>query len=261
MTIFRTLLLLLLAYLVFVVFSLPASFATKRLNAAVQQVQVNDVEGSIWSGDARDIRYQGVPIGALEWRARPLGVLQGEWKNHLRLNGVIAGEGELAVAVNGLLNLYDTRLDTTLPALIQTLGRRIPVQVRDYRGEIAADISKAAIEIESRQLDWLEGVFELRKLQSSDAQYLGDFAADVSTIGKGRYKAVVNSTSDRGLQVDGVITTNLQGDIELDIKVAKVELLGEQAASLIQRFMKKTDDGYYRFRWQGNIKYLKMFLG
>ena len=261
MRIFRILLLLLLAYLLFVVFTFPASFATTRLNAAVPQVQVEGVDGSIWSGGASDVRYQGVAIGALEWKAQPLGVFQGEWKNHLVLNGIVDGEGELAVAINGLLNIYDMTLNTTLSELVENLDKRIPAQMKQFHGEMRADIKRVAIEIESKKLNWLEGQFFLKQLKIPDGSSVGDFAAEVTTIEKEKFRTVVHSTSDQGLQLQGVITATQQGEVELDIRLANVAVLGERTARLIQRFMKKSDDGYYRFQWQGNVKYLMVLLG
>ena len=261
MKIFRILLILLLAYVAFVVFTFPASFATTRLNAAVPQVQVSDVDGSIWSGGAGDIRYQGIAIGALEWKAQPLGVLQGEWKNHLVLNGIVDGEGELAYGIDGEVNLYDMTLNTTFSKLIGSLGKRIPTQMKQFQGEMQADIVKMAVEPNTKKLTWLEGAFFLNKLQLSDGHYLGDFAAEVATIEKQKFRTEVHSTSDRGLQLQGVIIATQQGEVEVDLRLAKVEVLGKQAAKLIKRFMKKSDDGYYRFQWQGNVKYLMMLMG
>ncbi len=145
MKIFRILILLLLAYLAFVVFTFPASFATTRLNAAKPEVQINDVDGSIWSGGAGDIRYQGIPIGALEWSAQPLGILQGEWKNHLVLNGIVDGEGELSYGIDGVVNLYNTTLDTNVSEIVDHLHQRIPAQMKQFKGEVQADIIKMAV--------------------------------------------------------------------------------------------------------------------
>lgn len=261
MKIIRILLIILLAYLAFIVFTFPASFATTRLNAAKPEVQINDVDGSIWSGGAGDIRYQGIPIGALDWKAQPLGIFQGEWKNHLVLNGIVDGEGELAYGIDGVVNLYNTTLNTTFSEIVGNLHKRIPLQMRDFQGEMQADIAKMAVEPQSKKLIWLEGEFILSKLKMPEGRYLGDFAAEVTTIEKQKFRTVVHSTSDRGLQLQGVITATQQGEIELDIKLANVDLLGERAASMIQRFMKKSDDGYYRFQWQGNVKYLMLLLG
>lgn len=261
MRISRILLLLLLAYLAFVVITFPASFATTRLNAAMPEVQVKDVDGSIWSGGARDIRYHGIAIGALDWNAQPLGVFQGEWKNHLVLNGMIDAEGELAYGIGGDVNLYNTTLDTTVSKLTNGLAGRIPEQIGRFQGEVAADIAIMAVEPQTRKLTWLEGEFFLRKLQIIDGLYLGDFAAEVTTIEKEKFRTVLHSTGDKGLQLQGVVTATQQGEIELDIRLANVDLLGKQTASMIQRFMQKTDDGYYQFQWQGNVKYLMMLLG
>lgn len=261
MKIIRILLLLLFAYVAFVVFTFPATFATTRLNEAKPEVQINDVGGSIWSGGAGDIRYQGIPIGALDWNAQPLGVFQGEWKNHLTLNGIVDGEGELAVSINGNVNLYNARLNTTISELSENLTRYIPGQMGQVQGELTADIDKMAVEPQTRKLTWLKGDFFLSKLQMSDGLYLGDFAAEVTTVEKQKFSAAVHSTSDRGLQLQGIVTATQQGEVELDIRLAKLDVLGKQAASMIQRFMKKGTDGYYRFQWQGNVKYLMMLLG
>lgn len=261
MKIFRILLLLILAYLAFIVFTFPATYATTRLNAAKPEVQINDVEGSIWSGGAGEISYKGITIGALDWNAQPLGIIQGEWKNHLRLNGIADAEGELAVTLNGDVNLYKTKLNTTVSQLNEKLTRYIPAQMQQLDGELSADIVKLAVEPKSRQLTWLEGEFTLNKLQMSNGLYLGDYTAEVTTVGKQKFRTELQSTSDKGLQLKGFVIATPQGEIELDLRVANIDMLGKQAASMIQRFMKKTDDGYYRFKWQGNVKYLMMLLG
>ncbi len=224
-------------------------------------MQINDVDGSIWSGGAGDIRYQGIPIGALEWSAQPLGILQGEWKNHLVLNGIVDGEGELSYGIDGVVNLYNTTLDTNVSEIVDHLHQRIPAQMKQFKGEVQADIIKMAVDPQTKKLLWLQGNFLLSKLQMSQEHYLGDFAAEVTTIDKQNFRTEVQSTSDKGLQLQGVIIASQDGEIDLDIKLAKVEVLSERAASMIRRFMKKTDDGYYRFQWQGNVKYLMMLWG
>jgi hypothetical protein len=261
MKIFRILILLLLAYLAFVVFTFPASFATTRLNAAKPEVQINDVDGSIWSGGAGDVRYQRVAIGALEWKTQPLGIFQGEWKNHLVLNGIVDGEGELAYGIDGVVNLYNTTLNTNFSEIVDHLHQLIPAQMKQFKGEVQADIITMAVDPQTKKLLWLQGNFLLNKLQMSEGHYLGDFTAEVTTIDKQKFRTEVQSTGDKGLQLQGVIIASQDGEIDLDIKLARVEVLSERAASMIQRFMKKTDDGYYRFQWQGNVKYLMLLLG
>jgi hypothetical protein len=261
MKILRILLLLLLAYAVFAIATLPASFATKRIDAALADVEVNAVDGSIWSGSANAINYQGVALGALEWSARPASILRGEWRNHLLLDGIVSGEGELAVDLDGMVWLYDATLHTSLAELNRRLAERLPSQVQQLRGGVDAEITKLAMEPRGRELHWLEGDFAVSELRLGDDDYLGDFAARVTTVGERRFRSEVRSTGDRGLQLQGVVTTNLQGDVELDLEIANLELFGDRAAELLRRLMQKTEQGYYRLRWQGNIKYLIMLFG
>lgn len=261
MKLLRILLLLLLGYVVFAIATLPASFATRRINAALADVEINAVDGSIWSGSANDINYQGVALGALEWNARPASLFRGEWRNHLLLDGVVSGEGELAVDLDGLVWFYDASLHTSLAELNRSLARRLPAQARQLRGGVDADITKFAVEPRGRELHWLEGDFAVTGLRLGDDFYLGDFAASVTTVGEQRFRSEVRSTGDRGLQLQGVVTTNLRGDVELDLEIANVELFGDRAAELMRRLMQKTEQGYYRLRWQGNIKYLIMLFG
>lgn len=257
----RILLLLLLAYAVFAIATLPASFATRRINAALADVEINAVDGSVWSGSANDINYQGVALGALEWRARPASIFRGEWRNHLLLNGIVSGEGELAVDLDGLVWLYDATLQTSLAELNRSLAKRLPAQAQQLRGVVDADITKFAVEPRGRELHWLEGEFVIEELRLGDDYYLGNFAARVTTVGEQRFRSEVRSTGDRGLQLQGVVTTSLQGDIELDLEIANVELFGDRAAELIRRLMQKSEQGYYRLQWQGNLKYLLMLFG
>jgi len=54
-------------YLIFLLATLPAGYATAWLQKRVPQLQLSGVNGSLWSGSAREVAWRGQEWGNLHW--------------------------------------------------------------------------------------------------------------------------------------------------------------------------------------------------
>lgn len=57
-----------IAYLVFLCATFPAAYTVRWLKADFPELQLSDVEGSVWSGHAATLTYQSEPLGAVSWQ-------------------------------------------------------------------------------------------------------------------------------------------------------------------------------------------------
>lgn len=60
-----------IAYLLFVVVTLPAGYVTPKLQAKVPGLALTGVTGTVFSGHAARAAWQDIDLGRLEWRFRP----------------------------------------------------------------------------------------------------------------------------------------------------------------------------------------------
>ena len=70
------------AFLGFLVAMVPASQLARRLPA---NIVLERPSGTIWSGQARSLAFQGRPLGALRWSCRPWRLVFLEWSCTVRL--------------------------------------------------------------------------------------------------------------------------------------------------------------------------------
>ena len=98
------------AYLLFLLATLPAVYATAWLEKRLPQVQLAGVDGSIWSGAAREFTYSGRSWGALRWHFDWRAPFSGHLGYRLQLHG--AGntlQGRIAASAAGTLFFQDVR--------------------------------------------------------------------------------------------------------------------------------------------------------
>lgn len=118
--------------------TLPASLIVSRLPP---QVTLEGVAGSIWSGSATRVAYQGVPVGALTWRSRPAALFTGRLAYDVdvaRTDGYL--RGALAVTFGGAVMAEGVQLSLPLTAL------NPQASANAWRGELRGTVQRARIE-------------------------------------------------------------------------------------------------------------------
>lgn len=118
--------------------TLPASLVVSRLPS---QVALDGVSGSIWSGSATSVSYQGVPVGALWWTARPAALFAGRLEYDVdvrRPDGYV--RGRIATTFGGAVTAQDVQL--ALP--ITALNPNPPPSA--WRGDLQGTVQRARLE-------------------------------------------------------------------------------------------------------------------
>jgi len=109
------------AFLAFVLVTLPASVITGRLERF--GVQTEEVQGSVWNGTAAMLRYRGTPLGQLQWQVHPLSLFGGRLRldAHLLQSESQSLRSALSLAPGGRMRFEN--LQGTFPlSLLSTFG-------------------------------------------------------------------------------------------------------------------------------------------
>jgi general secretion pathway protein N len=80
------------AFAVFLIAMIPATQVSKRLPKGYV---MTGVAGTVWSGQAADLRIEGQPVGAIDWFCRPWHLVRLRWSCRLTLRprgGEISGD-------------------------------------------------------------------------------------------------------------------------------------------------------------------------
>ncbi len=189
--------LLLAAYFVFLIGTLPAHLAAARIAAATQgAVEVIAPQGTIWRG-AAGLRIAGATLERIEWRFQAQRLFLGEWAYAVRITDA-AAHGEALVA-RGLSQWRVHQLVAQAQASL--VGRWLPLfGVVSPGGQIHIDATRLNFDEKNlegqAQLQWRAAALSL-----SDVRPLGDYAAEVSLRGAGADYVV--KTSSGALRIAG----------------------------------------------------------
>ena len=157
-------------------------------------VALSGLEGSIWSGSARDADAAGVYLRDMKWRMLPLQLLTG--KLAFAVEGTPAGgfiDTQAAVTLGGMLRFTDLRASVALAPLQQVAN------ISGLRGIANLDFER--IDVEDGVPVLVDGVLEVRDL----------LVPMVATVPIGGYKAEFFT------QEDGIVASVEDTDGTLDL--------------------------------------------
>ena len=176
----KWLLLGLAAYLVFLLASFPATHVIGRLTLP-QQIQISDVSGTIWNGQANSVRYDGLPINDVKWQLSFLPLLWGQLDLDLRAGNVrdtasISVNGPVSLSIADPNKLETQNLTVFVPAdlVVNHLPLPFPVQAK---GRIKVDIHQLTF---NQQCETLTGKGQWLKAEVPGSRgpiQLGNFEA------------------------------------------------------------------------------------
>jgi general secretion pathway protein N len=121
---------------------LPARIALDFVGGRLGPVQLGDVSGSLWKGQANPASINGEPIGALGWTLHPFSLFGARIDADLRLEGdTYNGTGAVSVQRDRTVRVRD--LDLRFPARRLEPVLDIPALV--LRGEVQVAIASAEV--------------------------------------------------------------------------------------------------------------------
>lgn len=210
MKLIRNLLLLVLVLAILAVLVLaflPARIALDFVGDRLGPVQLGEVSGSLWKGQASPASVNGQPIGTLGWRLHPLSLLGARVDADLTLQGdTYNGQGAVSVQRNRTFGVRDLQL--TMPA--QKLQPLLDIPALVFRGDVLVEIASA--ELKGGFPTQVQGRATWRNASvagSAEAQF-GEVITEFASAPDG---GVAGTVKDNGgpLQAQGTYTVNLLG--------------------------------------------------
>ena len=233
-----------LLYLFFLIYSLPASFALLFIQLP-KNIVLSSVSGTVWSGQARQVKYSSVNFGLLKWQIQPLHMLTGKLAANISLrNGKQFIRSEISIGLSGAIELEETRFLIDIESL-QPLTYGMPFS---YAGQLAGDFPVSFIH-KNHYLQFT-GQLELNdlKLTSPQAQSFGDINIDFSAQKDGSSSAQIKDAGGP-LSISGKLSLNKNARLTLAAKLSARET-GGSLDQLISILGKKDQSGRVQLNTQ-----------
>lgn len=198
-------LLLILAALVLAF--LPARIALDFVGGRLGPVQLGEVSGSLWKGEANPASVNGEPIGALGWTLHPLSLLGARVDADLTLRGD-TWNGQGAVSVNRDRSVRVRDLDLRFPA--RKLEPAIDIPALVFRGEVQVALAEAELKGGFPTAVRGSATWKDAAVAGSAEARFGDLTTDFASDGSG---GIAGTLRDGGgpLQLEGSYSASLLG--------------------------------------------------
>jgi general secretion pathway protein N len=200
------LLLVLLLGLALLLALFPARLAVDWLGPRLAPLELHGVGGSIWRGQARELRMHGQPLGAVTWRVAPQALMSRRLDVDLSMDGELYRGSGFVSATRELTVLTNTRF--SMPA--QQMQPALDIPALNLRGTVDIELDRA--ELVNNFPRRLEGRAYWRNaaVDGAAAAELGELVAEFRTADDG---SLVGSVADSGgpLAVDGQFRLGFTG--------------------------------------------------
>ncbi len=195
---------------------LLVTFPVERLTGAIGQqvdgLSIQAVTGSVFSGQAGRVHYQGTDLGPASWRFSPSGLLRGRLEYRVELqNPDHHGHASVGIAMNGAIVGRDIDLQLQPDRLISAFS---PIAVSSS-GQLALQLDSLVVSDNQAQdvngtLDW-----QAAELHAPVQLPLGDIQCAIQTtdntvVARITRGGTLGASGDIALMPDGRYTVQIQ---------------------------------------------------
>ena len=239
-----------LAFVFFLGARFPAGVAWHIATPFLNDVRMSGVEGTLWKGRAGTLDIAGRELGSLRWRWRPSGLLAGQWRNAVHVEGKgFDLEGDIGIGVSGAWSGADIQFRGELDTLI---ARFVPATMRPPVAMNAALAGRLEeIVVTGSGLEALEG-----RVSATAVEIDGSDAMDlhVTLISRdGGLEARIDPEDGNTPGLEGRVVLMPAGDYRLDLDIADPALAGERIGDLVRALGSQGGDGRWRINWEGRL--------
>lgn len=245
------LLLGLVAWLLFMVWRLPAGVAyamvAKEQPWPVELVGLHD---TVWDGGALQLQYQGRFVASTSWQVSPWGLLLGRLDASIRLLGNDSElEARLEMPVTGG-EVALSNIRGRLPlSLLQQYLTMIPLPLK---GEASLKLDQLALDAEGRVLAAQGRIVWYRAgVQMAEVVPLGDLQMNLKSVEGG----IEGNISDSGgpLQLNATLRLDTSGGYRLTGSVSPNEGAAESLRGMLPMLGQADNQGSYPLNFSGSL--------
>jgi general secretion pathway protein N len=236
------------AYLLILLATFPVMRVADSIEQRLEGVLLRGVSGSLWSGQAAQVTFQGQDIGAMHWQFQPLRLLTGNIEYRIELpDEHTGGSGLLDLSFGGRLHGHDLDLQLPPAGLINRYSR-IPVVTG---GSLVLHLQK--FELPPGKLPTgIQGALRWQgaRLSSPMELELGDLALDLASTGDDLVATVAEGGT---LGLSGTISLQAGGRYAVDLQLHPVSAAGDEVRGVLDTLMRRLPDGGYQLVASGNL--------
>lgn len=238
----------LLAYLLFLVGTIPASQAYGWLQSSLGPLQLAAVDGTVWSGSAGQAQFQQYRFQPVSWSFRPLALLLGRAEYQISAkNAELDTSGRAGRRYDGTTYLKALRGKAQASLLEPWLGR-LGVEPK---GSLDLDLSY--LEYRDKRLRRAEGNIVWRGAGAKSPMDL-EFGEIVFELGSAGANVRINIKDRNGpVGIKGTIDLQPNGGYTLDMTLNPTAEADPNLVQSLRAFGRPGTDGTVQFRYSGNL--------
>jgi general secretion pathway protein N len=233
----------------FLLIQLPAASLIDRLESRLPGLSVQQIDGTVFAGEARQLQLGRRTLEALRWRWRPLGLVTGKLEFYLTLSGPdVEVEAVFSIGWQRQLRLYDVSGHLPLPKAISLAGRAPP----PLNGELQLAIDELLLNRHGKpQAAW--GTVQLRDAHTAFGRTLelGDVALHLST----QDQVIRGDFKDAGgpLELIGFLTLDHSDTFHLNSQIGLREQGPSDLRQALNLLGRPDNDGRWRLQRSGKL--------
>jgi general secretion pathway protein N len=246
---FGLILLGLVAYIVFLLISLPAAQAWAWFGGQVP-VQAFGISGTVWQGQAALVSQQDRRLEAVQWEVRPSSLLLGQLRANVQARMADGRlRGDVAVSPGGRFTARQLRLDMPATELVQWAGLSLPVRVEGQLDTLMQDlvVNGPRIIRADGLVSWHGAAISF----GSSALPLGNLALRLEPGADGT--SGVLTSHDGPIEIGGKLNMTPDGKFVMDLAVQVVGELPDDVLPSMKLLGIPADGRQVHARMSGNL--------
>lgn len=235
-----------LTYLLFLLAQLPAQSVTGPLAHRAPGLQLDGVSGSVLSGRADQVRYQGMGLGSLQWQFDWRALFSASYGYRFEL----VADGE---SLRGRIDLRGSHIflrDLEGRAPVATVERWLPLPSHTVSGSLVLSLKE--LDVTAGRLVSAEGELDLDDgvLSWPQPYTLGSFRATLSPAAAGGIDAEANDVTSP-LKLHASLNLSATGAYHLSGALGPKDPSDSATRSLLAGFGAPDSTGQYPFDFKG----------
>ena len=240
-----------IAYLVFLVISVPAAPVLSQLQRYIPAMSIQGVSGSLWNGRAAEITInRQQTLNNTSWRLNGWPLFKGEVSAHISTHyQQQAVSGDFGLDPSGKITAHNVSASMEAATLAQLA--RLPLAELD--GSVSLKID---------QLEWQQGrvprisgrlQWNNAAVSVSETAHLGDVSIALTENEKSPLQAII---SNRGgeIKLEGTANVSEDGNYSLKLNMLPDKSASRNVRSSLGMFAKPGPGGSYQLNDNGNLK-------
>ena len=236
------------AYLLILIINFPAGYVSDTLQQRLPGLALADVSGSVFSGRAGQANYEGLDLGEIRWRIRPLSLLLLRLEYRFSLSHP-DNHGHLTLGIRPGSDVYGRALDLQLQP-DRLINRFSPVTLQT-QGNLALllaefTLGEAGIRDLSGTATWQDAAVE-----SPLVLPLGEVGVELTSRNE---DLVARVTRGGTLGVSGEILLQPGNRYTVDLRLNPDNSVSEETRGLLEVGMQPHPGGGYLLKTSGRLQ-------